>query len=89
MTTSVPMQAGLARLVTAIRASNTGLLALALAVGAGAGGGAVLFRWLIEQFTLLLSGHVDYSAAGRAANSHVPGLGRWFVLLAPVAAGLV
>lgn len=72
-----------------MRASNTGLLALSLVVGAGAGGGAVLFRWLIKQFTLLLSGHGDYSLAGHAANPHLPGLGRWFVLLAPVAAGLV
>jgi chloride channel protein, CIC family len=85
----LPTQAGLARLVTAVRASNTGLLALSLVVGAGAGGGAVLFRWLIKQFTLLLSGREDYSLAGPAANPHVPGLGRWFVLLAPVAAGLL
>lgn len=77
------------RLLTALRVSNTGLLALSLVVGAGAGGGAVLFRWLIEQFTLLLSGHADYSLAGHAANPHVPGLGRWFVLLAPAVAGLV
>ncbi|MBY8889457.1 chloride channel protein, partial [Streptomyces sp. PTM05] len=62
---------------------------LALVVGAGAGLGAVAFRWLIKTFTLLLSGHADYSAAGHAANPHVPGLGRWFVLLAPVLAGLV
>jgi CIC family chloride channel protein len=75
--------------VTGLRASNSGLLLLSLAVGAGAGGGAVVFRWLIKQFTLLLSGHADYSAAGPAANPHVPGLGRWFVLLAPVAAGLL
>jgi CIC family chloride channel protein len=82
-------EAGLPRLVTALRASNTGLLVLSLVVGAGAGGGAVLFRWLIKQFTLLLSGHGDYSLAGHAANPHLPDLGRWFVLLAPVAAGLV
>jgi CIC family chloride channel protein len=85
----LPTQAGLARLKTAVRASNTGLLCLSLVVGCGAGGGAVLFRWLIKSFTLLLSGHGDYSLAGPAANPHLPGLGRWFVLLAPVAAGLV
>ncbi|MGI8678259.1 MAG: chloride channel protein [Jatrophihabitans sp.] len=62
---------------------------LALTVGAGAGGGAIAFRWLITQFTRVLSGHADYSIAGHAANPLVPGLGRWFVLLAPVAAGLV
>ena len=85
----VPMQVGWTRLLTTLRASNTGLLALSLLVGAGAGGGAILFRWLIQQFTLLLSGHADYSIAGHAANPHVPGLGRWFVLIAPVVAGLV
>ncbi len=58
-------------------------------VGAGAGLGAVAFRWLIKTFTLLLSGHADYSAVGHAINPHVPWLGRWFVLLAPVAAGLL
>jgi len=76
-------------LVTAVRASNTGLLALSLVVGAGAGGGAVVFRWLIMRFTLVLSGHGDYSLAGHAANPNLPGLGRWFMLLAPVAAGVL
>ncbi|MFC1407531.1 MULTISPECIES: chloride channel protein [Streptacidiphilus] len=64
-------------------------MALALLVGAGAGLGAVAFRWMIRTFTLLLSGHADYSAAGHAANPHVPWLGRFFVLLAPVVAGLI
>jgi len=73
----------------ALRTSDGGGLALALLVGAGAGLGAVVFRWLIKTFTLVLSGHADYSAAGHVANPHVPGLGRWFVILAPVAAGLL
>ncbi|MFI9274047.1 chloride channel protein [Kitasatospora sp. NPDC052896] len=64
-------------------------MALALLVGTGAGAGAIAFRWLIKTFTLLLSGHADYSAAGHAANPRVPFLGHWFVLLAPVAAGLL
>ncbi|MCC9310983.1 chloride channel protein [Kitasatospora sp. RB6PN24] len=64
-------------------------MVLALLVGAGAGLGAIAFRWLIKTFTLLLSGHADYAAAGHAANPHVPWLGRWFVLLAPVVAGLL
>ncbi|MDF3291538.1 chloride channel protein [Streptomyces silvisoli] len=63
-------------------------MVLALIVGAGAGLGAVAFRWLIKTFTSLLSGHADYSAAGHAPNPHVPWLGPWFVLLAPVLAGL-
>ncbi|WP_344439016.1 chloride channel protein [Kitasatospora nipponensis] len=44
---------------------------------------------MIKTFTLLLSGHADYAAAGHAANPHVPWLGRWFVLLTPVVAGLL
>ena len=72
-----------------LRSSHTGLLVLSLLVGAGAGGGAVVFRWLIKTFTLALSGHADYAAAGHAANPHLPGLGRWFVVFVPVLAGLV
>jgi CIC family chloride channel protein len=49
----------------------------------------VAFRWLITSFTELLSGHADYAGLGHVANPHLPWLGRWFVLLAPVAAGLV
>jgi len=77
------------RLVHTLRSADTGLLVLALAVGAGAGAGAVVFRWLITTFTEVLSGHGDYAAAGSAANPHVPWLGRYFVVLAPVAAGLL
>jgi CIC family chloride channel protein len=73
----------------ALRASNGGLAVLAVTVGAGAGAGAIVFRWLIRTFTLLLSGHGDYSAAGHAANPHAAFLGRFFVLLAPVVAGLL
>lgn len=83
------MPRGRARLGAWVRASNAGLLALALIVGAGAGGGAVIFRWLIKQFTLALSGHSDYAGLGHASNPHVPALGRYFVVLAPVVAGLL
>jgi chloride channel protein, CIC family len=62
---------------------------LAVLVGLGAGAGAVVFRWLIKTFTLLLSGHADYSLAGHAAHPGLPGLGRWFVIGAPVVAGLL
>ncbi|MGN6612604.1 MAG: chloride channel protein [Angustibacter sp.] len=58
-------------------------------MGAAAGVGAIVFRWLIVAFTRVLSGHADYSAAGHAAHPGLPGLGRWFVVLAPVVAGLV
>ena len=83
----LPMQAP--RVGAALRVSNPGLLLLALVVGAGAGAGAVVFRWLIKEFTLALSGHPDYSAVGHAANPNVPALGRYFVILAPVVAGLL
>jgi CIC family chloride channel protein len=75
--------------LVALRGGSGGLLVLALAVGAGAAVFAVLFRWLIRTFTLLLSGHADYAAVPGVANPHLPGLGRSFVLLAPVVAGLV
>jgi chloride channel protein, CIC family len=86
---SVPVRRGPGRVVDGLRSTNVGLLVLSLVVGAGAGGGAIVFRWLIRTFTLALSGHADYSAAGHAANPIVPGLGRWFVVLAPVVAGLL
>ncbi len=73
----------------ALRTSETGLLALALVVGAGAGGGAVAFRYLILWFTELLAGHRDYAGLGRVANPHVGFLGIWFIVLAPVVAGLI
>ena len=74
---------------TWLRGSTAGLQALAVVVGLGAGLGAAVFRWLIVTATRLFTGHGDYAAAPGAANPHLPGLGRWFVLLAPVVAGLI
>ena len=82
-------RAGLVQALAVLRSGSGGLLVLALAVGAGAAGFAVLFRWLIQSFTLLFSGHADYAATPGAANPHLPALGPWFVLLTPVAAGLL
>ena len=87
--TSVPQDRGSGLRWEGLRSSDTGLLVLALLVGAGAGLGAVVFRWLIVTFTRVLSGHSDYSGLGHVANPHVPWLGPWFVVLAPVVAGLV
>lgn len=83
------MPHGVRRGVSWLRGSASGLLLLSLVVGAGAGVGAIAFRWLINSATLILSGHADYSDAGRAPNPLVPGLGPWFVVLAPVVAGLL
>jgi len=62
---------------------------LALAVGGGAGAGAVVFRYLILAFTYAFSGHLDYSASGRASYGYFHGLGFWFVVAAPVVGGLL
>lgn len=68
---------------------GSGLTALAILTGAGAGAGAIAFRYLIRAFTLLFSGHDDYSAAGHAINPNLPGLGIWFVVVVPVLGGLI
>lgn len=72
-----------------LHGGGVGLQVLAVSVGLGAGIGAAAFRWLIVASTRLFSGYADYSAAAGAANPHLPWLGRWFVLLAPCAAGLI
>ena len=71
------------------RSGGVALLGLALIVGLGAGAGAIAFRYMIEGLTLLFTGYRDYSGLGRVPNPHVPGLGRWFVVLTPVIAGLL
>jgi CIC family chloride channel protein len=68
---------------------GAGLVALAIVVGAGVGLAAVGFRWLIRAFTAVFCGRADCSVTGHAANPHVSGLGFWFLLLAPVAGGLL
>lgn len=72
-----------------LRSTPWGLMALAVVIGAGAGVGAVVFRWCIQTFTHLFSGHADYAAVPGASNPHVPWLGPYFVLLAPVLGGLL
>ncbi len=72
-----------------LHGSTAGLQTLAVVVGLGAGLGAAAFRWLIVTATRLFTGYEDYSAVAGAANAHLPGRGRWFLLLTPVVAGLV
>ncbi len=72
-----------------LQESPTGLMVIALLVGIGAGLGAILFRYLIETFTIVFSGQADYSSAGRAVHPWVPWLGVFFVVLAPAVGGLI
>ncbi|MBQ0863011.1 chloride channel protein [Streptomyces smyrnaeus] len=62
---------------------------LAVLTGAGAGVGSLVFRWCIQQFTRLLSGHDDYAADPGSAHPHLTWLGPFFVVLAPVVGGLL
>jgi len=69
--------------------SPAGLAGLALTVGVGAGTGAVLFRYLIQLFTIFFTGHSDYGGADHEPNPFVPWMGLWFVVVAPVLGGLL
>jgi chloride channel protein, CIC family len=68
---------------------STGLTALALLVGAGAGAGAIAFRYMILGLTYVFTGHRDYSSVGHAPDPWLPGLGIYFVALAPILGGLL
>ncbi|HZD87195.1 MAG TPA: chloride channel protein [Gaiellaceae bacterium] len=72
-----------------LRGSPTGLVLMAIGVGGGAGAGAVFFRYLILVFTHAFSGYADYSSEGHAPYGYYHHVGFWFVVLAPVAAGLL
>ena len=63
-------------------------MALALLVGAGAGLGAIAFRYMILGFTYLFTGHATTARRARGQPA-APGLGSWFVVLAPVVGGLL
>lgn len=77
------------RYLGGLRSAPWGLAVLAVAIGAGAGVGSIVFRWCIQTFTRLFSGHPDYAAAPGSTNPHVPWLGPCFVLVTPVIAGLL
>ena len=72
-----------------LHSTSAGLMSLGVLVGIGAGAGAVVFRELIVAMTTVFTGVSDYSAVGRVANPHIPGLGIWFVALAPVIGGIL
>jgi CIC family chloride channel protein len=75
--------------ISSLRSRRLGLLALSVLIGVGAGLGAVAFRYMIKGATYAFTGFADYAGHGHAANPALPGLGRWFVGLAPVFAGLL
>lgn len=72
-----------------VRSRRLGLLTLAVAVGVGAGLGAVAFRFMISGLTRVFTGYADYAAVPGQPHGSLPGVGRWFVVLTPVLAGLV
>lgn len=65
------------------------LVALALLVGVGSGLGAVGFRYLIQGFTWIFSGHTDPSALGHFTDPHLAFLGPFVVLVVPIVGGLL
>ncbi len=69
--------------------TKLGLVGMALLVGAVAGSGAAGFRDLIYLITWLFTGRRAYGQLGHQASLHLPLLGIWFVLIAPVVAGLL
>ncbi|WP_430867300.1 chloride channel protein [Demequina aurantiaca] len=72
------------------RSEYATIIGLALIIGVGAGFGAIAFRWLIEQATLIFAGTLDYSGStGHPSNHWVPWLGPFFVVLAPAVGGLI
>ena len=75
--------------IRSLRSRRLGLVSLSLLIGVGAGLGAVVFRYMIQGGTYVLTGFSDYSAHAHAAHPGLPWLGRWFVLIAPVVAGLL
>lgn len=84
-----PGDASSAQRPAGLRTTSWGLLVLALVIGAGAGLGSIVFRWCITTFTRLFTGHEDYAASPGAGHPHLPWLGPYFVLLAPVIGGLL
>lgn len=72
-----------------IRSNRLALFLLAGLVGLGGGLGAVAFRYLIYLFTWLITGRATFGQFGLVPSPHFPGLGIWFIVLAPVIAGLI
>ena len=67
-----------------LRYHRSGLFMLAVGVGLASGAGAVLFRTGIDAWTRLLTGAQDYTASLGPSVGALSGLGRWFLVVAPV-----
>ena len=72
-----------------LRYHRSGLFMLAVGVGLASGAGAVLFRTGIDAWTRLLTGAQDYTASLGPSVGALSGLGRWFLVVAPVISGLM
>ncbi|MGJ0118681.1 chloride channel protein [Williamsia sp. MIQD14] len=72
-----------------LRTERAALVPLAVVIGLGTGLGSVAFRWLITSITWVFTGTDDFSDAGRVGSPHFPGMGMWFLLVAPMIAGAV
>lgn len=77
------------RIASWLKTTQFGLITMAGAIGLGAGLGAVAFRWMIFFTTWLVTGHQQWGQFGRTSSTHAPGLGIWFLLVAPALGGLI
>jgi CIC family chloride channel protein len=79
----------LARATAWVRESPPGLATIAVVIGIGSGLGAIAFREMILWFTVVFTGHTDFSSAGHASHPVFPMLGPWFIVAVPVIGGLL
>ena len=84
-----PSRPGTRQVMAWLRAGRGGMFVLALLVGAGSGLGAVVFRYLINFFTWLATGHIQFGQQGRVPSAHLPWLGLAFFVVIPVIGGLL
>ncbi len=86
---STPARPAFSRAGQWLRAGRGGMFLLAVLIGCGAGLGAVVFRYLIDFFTWLATGHSQFGQQGHVSSGHLPWLGLAFFVLIPAIGGLV